>query len=140
MFGDPAGVGMDKNGGRCNSAMTRYCRIRQEESNPAWLFFCLDVIWNVILKRGQNRSHKNGPSRSGFSSSRAFRTWSWICHSSFGLLVNQLLVCVYWGSNPAVPKMATASNLVSNFEEEPTRIGMLPLLTSHPTKKHEKTG
>ena len=67
------------------------------------VYFCLGIILKVILKKEvRNKSYKNRPGRSGFSSPRAFRWWSRTCRNPSGLLTNWLFVCVYWGSNPAV--------------------------------------
>ena len=50
------------------------------------------------------------PSRSGFSSSRAFHPWSRIYRSPSGSLANWCFVGSYWTSNPAVQFTATWSN------------------------------
>ena len=49
-------------------------------------------------------TYKNSPCRSRFSLPRAFRTWSRICRSPYGLLENYFIVCLYRGFNPALPE------------------------------------
>ena len=44
------------------------------------------LLRKLFRKRGKTGLHKNRTSRSGFSLPRAFRTWSQIYHSLFGLL------------------------------------------------------
>ena len=48
-----------------------------------FVYFCSEIIWKVILKRGQNKFHKNRQSRFEFSSRRTFRTRSWKCCNTF---------------------------------------------------------
>ena len=62
-------------------------------------FLFVHYLESYFEKKRSNKFHKNGQRRSGFSSSRAFCTWSWICCNPFGSLANWFFVCVYWGSN-----------------------------------------
>ena len=49
------------------------------------VYFCLGIIWKAILKKEvKNKFYKNRPSRSGFSSPRAFKWRSRNCHSPYG--------------------------------------------------------
>ena len=67
-----------------------------------YVFLYGQLFWKLFQKRGQNEFYRNSPHIFGFSLPRAFRTWSWICRSPFGSLVNGFFVWVHWGSNPAV--------------------------------------
>ena len=67
------------------------------------VYFCLGIIWKVILKKEvKNKFYKNRPSRSGFSSPRAFQRWSQNCRSPYGFFGNYFFVCVFLTLNPAV--------------------------------------
>ena len=58
-----------------------------DEANP--ILPGLFLFWLYLesyFEKAIHGSHKNRPSRSGFSSLRAFCTWSQICCSPFGLL------------------------------------------------------
>ena len=41
----------------------RHKSIRRSKSDSALIIFCLGDIWKVILKRGENGTHKNSQSR-----------------------------------------------------------------------------
>ena len=63
------------------------------------VYFCLVIIWKVILKKEvKNKFYKNRPSRSGFSSPRGFQRRSWNCRSSYGFFGNCFLCAYFWRS------------------------------------------
>ena len=84
----------------------RFCLVR----------FCSDVIWKVILKKEvNNESHKNVPSKSGFSSPRTFQWYLGIAVALLICVGELFFVCVYWRSNPAV--LSTRLSLCVLFEQ-----------------------
>ena len=61
--------------------------IQRGQSDSSGTIFVQVSLKSYFDKKDKNRSQKNGSSRFGFSSPRAFRTWSRICRSLFGFFV-----------------------------------------------------
>ena len=95
-----------------------------DKANPnlPGIFLFERYLESYFEKIGQKWITQNIPGRSEFCSLRAFRIWSWICHSPFGSLANWFCVCLYWGSDSDV---ATQLHIRCGASP-PEMLGILP--------------
>ena len=111
-------------------------RVWRGKSDSALSIFVRTLFEKLFWRRGQNIFYKNAQSRPGFSSPRAFHTWSWICGSPLDLLVNWFLCASTGGPIQLYKSPHESSSRIQSIVSDITSLDLMTdMMSNHVERK-----